>query len=433
MASIPKASVEHYKAVLGLQAEAVALAQESWSRVSSDAISETLSAEIPVLSARLRAVRWDAAYEGSAYSAMTLAEQGAYKFPTAWVDPTAFVEFTPTGGEVADALYTPAIRAKKAVARSGVAQGMKVGQQVLYAIVASMVADTARQAAGVDIAARKVGYVRMLNPPSCMRCTILAGRFYRWNTGFLRHPRCDCVHVPTGVKSTQGARDEGLIDDPYEYFRSLSEVEQDKIFGQYDAQAVRDGADIFQVVNSRRGRSKNGLFTTEGTTKRGYWRQQRGSRYPRRGTPEWIYRTAKEQGFDHEQTLRMLEVGGYILPGGQNPTGAIRGQAEGFGALGGGGRRRRASDAVIQARMSGRRDPNNPYTMTAAERRVWDAQQAWKDAQNGYNPFTEAALERRWSLPRTSGPDKPVTQVQLAQAEESYRYWLLRNGNIYTE
>lgn len=432
MAEIPRAGVEHYRAILGLQTEAVAAASEAWARVSPDAISETLVSEIPVLSARLRDLRWDAAYEGSAYSAMTLAEQGAYQAPERWVDPVAFTEFTPTGGEVADALYTPAIRAKQALASRGVVEAMETGRRALFAVVASMVADTARQAAGVDIAARNVGYVRMLNPPSCARCVILAGRYYRWNTGFLRHPRCDCVHVPVGAKSTQGALAEGLIDDPYEYFRGLSERDQDRIFGVYDARAIRDGADIFQVVNSKRGRTKNGLFTTEGTTRRGYWREQRGYRYPRRGTPEWIYRTAQQRGCSREETLRMLEVGGYILPGGQNPRGSIRGQREGFGAMSRGGTRRRSTQAVIDARMSGRRDPDNPYTMTAAERRVWDAEQAWKDAKAGYNPFTVAAGERRWGLPRTSGPDTPATQIQVAQAEEAYRYWLLRGGNIFT-
>lgn len=432
MAEIPKTAKDHYRAVLGLQAEALAEARAAWREVSPDFISESWDAQLPGLLPRVRGVRWDAAYEGSAYSAMTLAEQGFYMMPDGFVDPSAFVEFTPTGGEVADALYVPAIRAKKAVPRLGVAGAMEVGRRSLEMIVSSMVSDTARQAAGVDLAARGTGYVRMLNPPSCMRCTVLAGRYYRWNKGFLRHPHCDCVHVPVAAKSTAGARQEGLLDDPYEYFRSLSESEQDKVFGPYDARAIRDGADIFQVVNSRRGRAKNGLFTTEGTTRRGYFRQRNGVRYPQRGTPEWIYRMAERRNYDRTQVLSMLERGGYILPGGQNPQGSLRGQYEGYGPLGGGGRRRRASEAVIQARLTGVRDPSNPYTMTAAERRVWDAERAWKDAKNGYYPYTEAALERRWGLPRTSGPDTPVTPKQMAQIEESYRYWLLRGGQIFT-
>lgn len=38
-----------------------------------------------------------------------------------------------------------------------------------------------------------------------------------------------------------------------EGFKSLSREEQDKRFGANYAQAIRDGADIYQVVNSKRG------------------------------------------------------------------------------------------------------------------------------------------------------------------------------------
>jgi hypothetical protein len=36
----------------------------------------------------------------------------------------------------------------------------------------------------------EIGYIRLLTPPSCARCVILAGRFYRWSDGFKRHPNC---------------------------------------------------------------------------------------------------------------------------------------------------------------------------------------------------------------------------------------------------
>lgn len=431
MADIPKTVVDHAKLLKALQVDAIVAARSAWANVSPDFISESWQAALPGLLGEFQDLRWTAAFEGSAYAAQTLADQGTYVAPEAFVDPDAFIEFTPTGGEVAEALYIPAIRAKQAIERDGVSRAMTVGRTALEYMVAFMIVDTARQATGVDLAARGVGYTRMLNPPSCMRCTILAGRFYRWNKGFLRHPRCDCVHVPAAVKSTRAALDEGLIDDPYEYFRSLSEAEQDKLFGPYDARAIRDGADIFQVVNSRRGRAKNGLFTTEGTTRRGYFRQKNGVRYPKRGTPEWIYRTAELKHYDRAQVLSMLENGGYILPGGQNPAGVLRGQREGFGQMGRGGTRRRASEAVLRARATGVRDPGNPYTMTAAERRLWDAEQALRDARLGYYPYTEAAMERRWGLPRTSGPDRPITPDQLASIERAYRHQLFMGGEKF--
>lgn len=53
-------------------------------------------------------------------------------------------------------------------------------------------------AASVEIAAGPewTNYVRVLVPPSCDRCTILAGRIYRDLEGFARHPGCDCQHWP---------------------------------------------------------------------------------------------------------------------------------------------------------------------------------------------------------------------------------------------
>src|SRR5690606_26165994 len=102
------------------------------------------------------------------------------------------------------------------------------------------VADAGRGAAGVDIASRRgVGFVRHLNPPSCSRCSILAGRFYRWNAGFLRHPGCDCIHVAATDKAMRGGHLEGLIHDPYEYFNGLSESEQNRLYTESGAQAIR--------------------------------------------------------------------------------------------------------------------------------------------------------------------------------------------------
>lgn len=40
---------------------------------------------------------------------------------------------------------------------------------------------------------------------------------------------------------------------PGDYFESLDRAEQDKIFTKAGAQAIRDRADINQVVNARRG------------------------------------------------------------------------------------------------------------------------------------------------------------------------------------
>lgn len=127
-----------------------------------------------------------------------------------------------------------------------------VTDQAFALIVATQLQDVARNAASIVMGARPRinGYVRMLNTPSCSRCAVLAGRFYRWSDGFQRHPKCDCRHVPT-------TRDAGkqIVTEPRDYFASLSEAEQDRIFTKAGAQAIRDGADVSRVVNARRGMS----------------------------------------------------------------------------------------------------------------------------------------------------------------------------------
>lgn len=200
-------------------------------------------------------------------------------------------------------------------------------------MVATQLQDAARGAAGVSVASRnRVGYVRMLNPPSCSRCAVLAGKWFGWNQGFQRHPRCDCRHIP----SLEVDKYDHLFS-PDKYFHSLDAAEQDRIFTKAGAQAVRDGADVTQVVNVRRSMEPAQLFgrdvliTREGITKRGLYGSSDAARaagydsrkvgqkgfvknYTERTTkrarimPETIYRVAQ----DRTDAQRLLKLYGYI-------------------------------------------------------------------------------------------------------------------------
>jgi hypothetical protein len=46
---------------------------------------------------------------------------------------------------------------------------------------------------------------------------------------------------------------DGVFSSADEYFQSLSAAEQDRVFTQAGAEAIRNGADLNQVVNARRG------------------------------------------------------------------------------------------------------------------------------------------------------------------------------------
>ena len=395
--STPETAVKHYRAMLRLQRSARAAAAVAWSSLSAAYLSESWDSVSPALERAVSRLQLDAATRGAGYGGNTLADQGLYEAPEAWVDPSSLAGVSSRGASLGAALYSAIPHTKDLIA-GGMPERVALarGREVLQMSAAAQVADAGRTAAGLDTFARpKVGYVRMLNPPSCSRCSVLAGRFYRNNEGFQRHPRCDCVHVPT--TRTEAAESEGLVHDPYAYFESLSESAQDKTFGKAQAQAIRDGADLFQVVNARRGMSYAGVssdgsrrgqkvasdFTREGTTRRALW----GGANPKgkRLTPDAIY----AQGLPREATLDLLAKHGYLLPQGQVAEGAIRG----------------AGPVIPRS------------DLTAAEKRLQTARLRWEAVQDGRNPHGRG----------------PLTPEIAARVEGDYRRWLASNGQIHTD
>lgn len=220
--------------------------------------------------------------------------------------PTAFGGYTAAGFPVADPLAAILDRVNADIEDAAAKMLADLDR-----FVASEVADAGRAASQVEFVARPdwTNYVRLLNPPSCSRCAILAGRVYRDLDEFLRHPLCDCVMVP--VTDWQEAHDEGLLSSAQDLFdagklRGLS---------QADSQAIADGADIAQVVNARSGMATTDLFgqgrakvTTTGTTKRAAWRKANPNR-PYRLRPEAIYKLAKG---DRDEAIRLLRLYGYL-------------------------------------------------------------------------------------------------------------------------
>lgn len=276
-------------------------------------------------------------YMGAALKAQQLDTSG----PT--VDPKSFAGIAyPLGDgaqrfDLKDTLTSPAFTALIGI-RGGLSVDRAMGGGLNDLLLRSQmqVADAARNAGSVKMASRgrPSGFVRMLNTPSCSRCTVLAGKWYRYNAGFDRHPGCDCRGIPADENMAGD-----LTTDPYEYFESIDAAEQDRIFTKAGAAAIRDGADLFQVVNARDGMytsSGGSKVTHSGTTRRGsYGRTQArdrsgGGRYGRaisqRMMPEEIYKRSNS----HEQTLAMLEQYGYITGVGQVPDGAIRGSSHGY-------------------------------------------------------------------------------------------------------
>lgn len=404
MATIPSSALSQYERMQALQLVALKAGRRAWNRVSPRDISGTWISAMQPLIPVIAATQYKAAVAGASYGTFALAEQGQYVPPDAFVDPSGFAGIAADGRTLEGLLYSAATTTKSFIGDGhSIAKSLSMGRNSLDSILRTTVADAGRQAASADIASRQsVGYVRMLNAPSCGSCVILAGKFYRWNAGFKRHNKCDCIHVP--AKGSEALRGEGLIDDPYAYFNGLAESEQNRIFGAGKAQAIRDGGDIYQVQNSWRG--KNGIYTTEGTGRRGNASDMRGKRL----TPDGIY----AQNLPRDQSLRLLEKHGYILPGGQVPGGVLRGDREGYGALGRGGTRVGARQSVEQARRTGVRTGSR-YTMTEAERRLSDSRLRYEAVLDGRNPYGKA----------------PLTPDIAARVESDFRRWLTTGGQIY--
>lgn len=417
---LPTSAILHYERSLILKAAFVRDMRRAWRRIEPSRVRDSWAEILHGMKPRIYDFQYAVAVEGASYSGRSLAERGGFESASVFVDPMGFVG-TSHEGRSLDAYFMGAAYSTL----DDLAGGMEVhtalskGGKKLDMLGALMMTGIGSQAASVDVASRPmVGYVRMVNPPSCKDCVVLAGNFYRWNAGFLRHPNCDCVHVPS-----KKAQAEGMLADPYEYFNGLTVEEQDKLFGAGGAQAIRDGADIYQVYNSSSGRARfkvDGFYTTAGTSRRGYASQvlQPGQR---RLTPEGVYAEAQRLGWSREETLEALSAHGYILPGGQNPHGSIAGIRY----------RDRLRRSEVFYASQGR------SYMTAAEKRYEDAIWRYEQVQLGNNPYSSAALVRRQQERgdnvRQWSPDSPLTDEIRARVEAEYYAVLTTKGEMFTK
>lgn len=360
------------------------------------------------------------------YAPAVMAQTGqAVINPTESLAPETFAGSNANGLPVEYVLASAPIQAKTAVRDGATArQAVVAGGEWLALATNSLLVISALSAEKASMGVSgATGYVRVVNGGACIRCIVLAGKFYRWNTGFDRHPRCRCEHVPANRSLA-----EGWVSDPYAYFNSLDDAAQIKLMGSKgSAQAVRDGGDIYQVANARRGRLKGGRFTSEGTTRQGFAGRTMPAGY-KRLTPELIYDRSVTYGWSREKYVDELRKYGYVTDRGQVAGGAIRGRVEGFGQLGGGGARKAAREAIEEARRTGVRDPLNRYTMTAAERRVYDARRRWEVAQSGRSPYTSPGFGNTpdpygLGLNRGGVGTRPITRAERDLAKKDWEFY----------
>ena len=408
MQQVPQASLDFYRQQQQIAATTVAAAGKLWDRVGDDFASSWARVK-PSLERVVETGRAAAAVSATQYTPALLAETKQVAPASGALNPAAFLSSAPDDRSMSTLLDEAPIKARIAVSRGlGAADALDLAGSWLTGMLLTVMADTRRAVVGADIVQRPAisGYTRMLNPPSCSRCAILAGKWFRWNQGFRRHPRCDCLHVPS--TSEAFATESGFMDDPYEYFNSLSKEQQERVFGRIESRAIRDGADIYRVENTK----LRGLATAKGNLRYGT---------PSRMTVDDIYRTAGHRA----NAIRMLEREGYILPEGQVPGGAIFGpRREAYTTpisrpLVAGSNRAR----VLDARTSGVRDPLDRATMTAAERRLFDANYRlnYARATGTVAPSVPNLRGLRPSDSDAFARPRPVSQSELRAMEEALR------------
>lgn len=224
------------------------------------------------------------------HTAGMLEEQGIRDAPVASLAAGALVGVASDGRDLGSLLTLPDLTAAQ-----------------FDRIVATQLQDVARQAAAVERAVRPqvTHYVRALNLPSCGRCVVLAGKPERSDVAFRRHPRCDCLAVPSNAANAGR-----LATDPVEAFDAMTAAERAKAFTRAGAEAISLGADIGRVVNARSGMGTAQVFgrdvKTTGALRRRYGRGPRGDEV--RLMPESIAQIAT----DRDDYLRLLRLYGYI-------------------------------------------------------------------------------------------------------------------------
>lgn len=270
---------------------------------------------------------------------LALMANGWQDTPIGLIDPGGFAGQMPDGDplEMVPQAVAKHVRERLALHEAPTPEQQRAawesGGQLLATIVQTALIDTQRMARAVAGMMRpRTLYVRVAQLPCCARCAVLSGKRGYWSTAFQRHPGCDCTQIP--VPEGKAEKYENP-DSAQDYFNSLPESEQDRIFTKAGAEAIREGADINQVVNSRSGMSGAGdSFTTAGSTNRAraaryYYGKPRGSmRGVKRINRLSVDQIIRETEGDQAKRTALLYQYGYItrVQPGVRTVGAVQGR-----------------------------------------------------------------------------------------------------------
>lgn len=302
-----------------------------WRRSDTTNIDEMLRAAVPQIVTAIRAVQTVTVADALALTQPIMEQFDDTSYAPAYMaDARAWAGWNGNGQPVGAMLMESRTHAVQALDMGLSLDVAKTRvRSNLVTIARTCVADTQRSASMVaaKACATQSLPIRVLNPPSCARCVILAGTS---SGGFERHPNCDCTFI-----WAKDAPDEAYTS-PDLYLETLSDDELARVLGsKANARAYKDGADLNQLVNAyrRKGSVRSAQwgdrrikYTLEGTTRRGAasYRMiaagyandyiKMGGRYTRvdrpRLMPETIYESCARTGRDPRA---MLAAYGWIL------------------------------------------------------------------------------------------------------------------------
>lgn len=221
-----------------------------WQGIPVDDLDAGWDFVAPRMVQQVAVAQRSAAVQATAYSA-ALDDSFNVSPPRTALNVDAFTNVMGDGREVAPALFGAVAHTKQLIGGGVEArQAFRAGAAFLGVVARAAVNDLGR-AADQSLAGGKgyTRYVRVVNAGACSRCAILAGVYTSAQT-FRRHVGCQCTSVPLPGDRKPPA---GLMTDPSQYFDSLSAAEQNRVFTNAGAEAIRAGADPVAVVNARRG------------------------------------------------------------------------------------------------------------------------------------------------------------------------------------
>ena len=219
-----------------------------WRQMDFNALDASWSIIAPQLVAQATSAQAHVAQGADRFTSSLSAEYG-FNAENSRIVPEAFAGVDGSGRSTESLLRGAVTTTKEAIgAGLGRIQSMEAGATFLAAMMKTAIADMGRSADMVSSAGKGyTQYVRVVEPGACSRCILLAGstRF----KPFKRHPACKCTCQPipkSELDSTDRYSPGGVFD-------AMSEAEQNRAFSKAGAAAIREGADISQVVSARRG------------------------------------------------------------------------------------------------------------------------------------------------------------------------------------